>query len=41
MIGEALGIFAVAIERQKPDELERARKKLTEVLDDFDRGFFV
>jgi molecular chaperone HscC len=41
LIGEALGIFTIAVERQKPDEVERARKKLTEMLDELDRGFFV
>jgi molecular chaperone HscC len=41
MIGEALGVFTVAVERQKPDDIERARKKLTALLEEFDRGFFV
>jgi molecular chaperone HscC len=41
MIGDALGVFTVAIERQKPDEIERARKKLTALLEELDRGFFV
>lgn len=41
MIGEALGMLTVAIERQNTDEIERARKKLTELLDEFDRGFFL
>ncbi len=41
IIGEALGIFTIAIERQKPDEIERARQKLAALLDEFDRGFFL
>ena len=41
MIGEVLRVFTIAIERQKPDEIERARQKLAELLDEFDRGFFV
>jgi len=41
MIGDALSAFAIAIERQKPDEIERARKRLTDLLDQFDRGFFL
>ena len=40
-IGAALGVFTIAIERQKPDEIEHARKKLTDLLDEFDRGFFL
>jgi molecular chaperone HscC len=41
MIGEVLRVFTIAIERQKPDEIERARQKLAELLDEFDRGFFL
>ena len=41
MIGEVLSAFSVAVERQKPDEIERTRKRLAEMLDEFDRGFFV
>jgi molecular chaperone HscC len=41
MIGEAISVLAVALERQKPDEIDRARKKLSEMLDELDRGFFV
>ncbi len=40
-IGEALGVFTVAVERQKPEEIERARKRLSDLLDEFDHGFFV
>jgi molecular chaperone HscC len=41
IIGEALGLFAIAIERQKPDEIERTRKKLSGLLDELDRSFFL
>ena len=41
MIGEAIGTFSLAIERQKPDEIEQARNKLSAMLDEFDRGFFL
>jgi molecular chaperone HscC len=41
MIGEAISGFSLALERQKPDEIEQARKKLSQMLDEFDRGFFV
>jgi len=40
-IGEAISTFSIALERQKPDEIERARKTLSEMLDEFDRGFFL
>jgi molecular chaperone HscC len=41
MIGEAISMLAVALERQKPDEIDRARKKLSDMLDELDRGFFL
>jgi molecular chaperone HscC len=41
MVGEAISVLAAAIERQKPDEIDRARKKLSDMLDELDRGFFV
>ncbi len=40
-IGEAISLFSLALERQKPDEIEQARKKLSAMLDEFDRGFFL
>jgi molecular chaperone HscC len=41
MIGEAISALAVALERQKPEEIDRARKKLSDMLDELDRGFFL
>jgi molecular chaperone HscC len=41
MVGEAISVLAAAIERQKPDEIDRARKKLSDMLDELDRGFFL
>jgi molecular chaperone HscC len=41
MIGEAIGVLTIALERQKPDEIDHARKKLSDLLDEFDHGFFL
>jgi molecular chaperone HscC len=41
MIGAAISRFSLAIERQKPDEIDQARGKLAEILDELDRGFFL
>jgi hypothetical protein len=34
-------MLSLALERQKPDEIDEARKKLAEMLDELDRGFFL
>jgi molecular chaperone HscC len=41
MIGEAISAFSIALERQNADEIEQARKKLTGMLEEHDRGFFL
>jgi molecular chaperone HscC len=41
VIGEAISAFSIALERQNAEEIEHARKKLTGMLDEFDRGFFL
>jgi molecular chaperone HscC len=41
MIGEAISGLTLALDRQNPDEIDKARKRLSELLDEFDRGFFV
>jgi molecular chaperone HscC len=41
MVGEAISVLAAAVERQKPDEIDRARKKLSDMLDELDCGFFL
>jgi molecular chaperone HscC len=40
-IGEAISTFSIALERQKPEEIEQARRKLSDMLDELDRGFFL
>jgi molecular chaperone HscC len=41
VIGEAISALTVALERQNPDEIVQARQKLSELVDELDRGFFL
>jgi molecular chaperone HscC len=40
-IGHALTIFAGALERQTPDEISKARRMLSDLLDELDHSFFL
>jgi molecular chaperone HscC len=40
-VGRILGILTAAIEEQKPDEINEARRALETLLDDMDRDFFI
>jgi molecular chaperone HscC len=41
VIGEAISALSIALERQNPEEIEQARKRLTVMLEEHDRGFFL
>jgi molecular chaperone HscC len=40
-IGRVLGIFTIALGKQNPDEIEKARRALSTLLDELDRDFFL
>ena len=41
VIGDAMSIFANALDRQKPEDIDAARRRLSVLLGELDRGFFL
>jgi molecular chaperone HscC len=41
VIGDAISALTIALERQNPDAIDEARKRLSGLLDELDRGFFL